>query len=367
MIYPKGISGGGDVFINGNTVYHSANINTQVYDWNTYTPAPFKSAEATVANAPTTGEYYYGTSLRFHRSSDTYFADIVSGLYSDRLFYRRHDDTGYKNWLEIYHTGNLAPVTLNTEQYITANKTFVGGINGFVKQASKANPTEQPVFINGTGGATLGESAAIGFHNPGRNYSSIVYHDGLFKFMNSVMGGYDGIIASTANFTNLTTSYLPKHSASGLANSIIFDNGTNVGIGTTDPTTTLDVAGTGRFTGTVTAPTFIGSLSGTATNASALNSKSSTYYTDYDERTLGNSVNFNNITYDFQNRPFIVSPVYPQNYTGQTNTPFIDYGQMITFGGLGAVFPFQLAVSDAGKMAFRCKYRPTNNTVIDSS
>ena len=243
MIYPKGISGGGDVFINGNTVYHSANINTQVYDWNTYTPAPFKSAEATVANAPTTGEYYYGTSLRFHRSSDTYFADIVSGLYSDRLFYRRHDDTGYKNWLEIYHTGNLAPVTLNTEQYITANKTFVGGINGFVKQASKANPTEQPVFINGTGGATLGESAAIGFHNPGRNYSSIVYHDGLFKFMNSVMGGYNGIIASTGNFTNLTANYIPKHSASGLTNSLIYDNGTNVSIGEQNSGVLFNVVG----------------------------------------------------------------------------------------------------------------------------
>ena len=112
----------------------------------------------------------------------------------------------------VYHTGNLAPVTLNTEQYITANKTFTGGINGFVKQASKTNPIEQPVFINGTGGATLGESAAIGFHNPGRNYSSIVYHDGLFKFMNSVMGGYNGIIASTGNFTDLTANYIPKHS-----------------------------------------------------------------------------------------------------------------------------------------------------------
>ena len=151
------------------------------------------------------------------------------------------------------------------------------------------------------------------------------------------------------NFTNLSANYLPKQSSNGLVNSIIYDNGTNVGIGTTSPgakldvdgvlrssatypqmilqttddtkygelafrnttgntrgyvnynfsaddmkfrtagtekmritssgnvgigTTSpaykLDVAGTGRFTGNVTAPTFSGSLSGNASSATKL-------------------------------------------------------------------------------------------------
>jgi hypothetical protein len=47
-----------------------------------------------------------------------------------------------------------------------------------------------------------------------------------------------------------TTNYVPKFSSSNvLANSLIFDNGTNVGIGTPSPGYKLDVSGTARFTG----------------------------------------------------------------------------------------------------------------------
>ena len=47
-----------------------------------------------------------------------------------------------------------------------------------------------------------------------------------------------------------TTNYVSKFTASGvLGNSLIFDNGTNVGIGNTNTSYTLDVSGTGRFTG----------------------------------------------------------------------------------------------------------------------
>ena len=41
----------------------------------------------------------------------------------------------------------------------------------------------------------------------------------------------------------LTTNYLPKWNGSGFGNSSIFDNGTNIGIGTTNPTANLTVKG----------------------------------------------------------------------------------------------------------------------------
>jgi Chaperone of endosialidase len=55
-----------------------------------------------------------------------------------------------------------------------------------------------------------------------------------------------------------TTNYVPKFtSASVVGNSLIYDNGTNVGIGTTTPAYKLDVNGTGYFSGSVTATNFI--------------------------------------------------------------------------------------------------------------
>ena len=50
-----------------------------------------------------------------------------------------------------------------------------------------------------------------------------------------------------------TTNYVPKFtSGSAIGNSLIFDDGTNVGIGTASPTFKLDVSGTGRFSDVLT-------------------------------------------------------------------------------------------------------------------
>jgi hypothetical protein len=63
-----------------------------------------------------------------------------------------------------------------------------------------------------------------------------------------------------------TTNYHAKFTgASTLGNSLIWDNGTNVGIGNTNTSYTLDVSGTGRFTGALsgTSATFSADLSAT--------------------------------------------------------------------------------------------------------
>jgi len=59
-----------------------------------------------------------------------------------------------------------------------------------------------------------------------------------------------GVLTSSLVSGSGTTSYVPKFTgASTIGNSLIWDNGTNVGIGNTNTSYTLDVTGTGRFSG----------------------------------------------------------------------------------------------------------------------
>ena len=62
-----------------------------------------------------------------------------------------------------------------------------------------------------------------------------------------------GTLALTSNITSAisgTTNYHAKFTGTNtIGNSLIWDNGTNVGIGNTNTSYTLDVSGTGRFTG----------------------------------------------------------------------------------------------------------------------
>ena len=51
------------------------------------------------------------------------------------------------------------------------------------------------------------------------------------------------------------------------AGRLVFTNAGNLGIGTINPTSKLSVVGDGNFTGVVTATTFVGALTGTATTA----------------------------------------------------------------------------------------------------
>lgn len=117
--------------------------------------------------------------------------------------------------------------------------------------------TTYPLIINGYGG-----NVGIGVTNPSQtlHVSGNVRVTGAYYDSNNSAGTSGQILASTGTGTDWVTlseitgvdgsgtlNYLSKWTPDGntIGNSQIFDNGTNIGIGTTSPTYKLDVTGTG--------------------------------------------------------------------------------------------------------------------------
>jgi hypothetical protein len=75
------------------------------------------------------------------------------------------------------------------------------------------------------------------------NLTELSYVKGVTSALQTQLNAKQATLTNPVTGTG-TTSYLPKFSAtSTLANSLIYDNGTNIGIGTTSPSTKLHVNG----------------------------------------------------------------------------------------------------------------------------
>lgn len=76
----------------------------------------------------------------------------------------------------------------------------------------------------------------VGFHGIGIRSGNVYF---VPKTGNNIR------LANYSLFTGLTSNYLPKWNGSKLANSLIYDNGTNVGIGTSSLSRKFEIAGAG--------------------------------------------------------------------------------------------------------------------------
>lgn len=168
-------------------------------------------------------------------------------------------------------------VLTTTNQNIGGYKTFTEG--AIILNNASNNLIDFQISGESVGNISLGSSytqftskASNGylFKNSVSNNSLAISDSGNGTFLGSITatsiiksGGTssqflkaDGSVDSSVYHTgSLATNYLPKATGSTtLGNSLIYDNGTNVGIGTTtDAGFRLDVNGTGRFGGSLTA------------------------------------------------------------------------------------------------------------------
>ncbi|NPA34037.1 MAG: hypothetical protein GXO48_03795 [Chlorobi bacterium] len=130
--------------------------------------------------------------------------------------------------------------TGNNSDYLRGDGTW-GAISGGDNWGSQVAITSAPIIGDGTSAnpITLQSGTSAG--------DILVWNGSQWQIQQpSTSSGITPICNSP------TSNFLQKWTGVDLCNSIIYDNGTNVGIGTTSPAFKLDVQGTGRFTNTLT-------------------------------------------------------------------------------------------------------------------
>lgn len=154
-------------------------------------------------------------------------ADIKDQLIKDSYNYVLQSDisTGI-----VYRIGGNVPVNPIFSSGLTINDSFV-----------YSNGTEQngyALLTDGTGYAYWGPISGV---SPSSGVTSITVGNGLSA--NSSTGAVTIVFTgSTGLDGGGTTNYLPKWTGStGLGDSVIYDDGTNIGIGTTSPVAKLDI------------------------------------------------------------------------------------------------------------------------------
>jgi len=156
--------------------------------------------------------------------------------------------------------------TLGLTQSFTGTVTFSGALSvtsanithsGTTQNFTATSYTTGTVSIGGasqTGGITLGQATVSQILNLATGASGV----GTTKTINFGTGGLSG------SFTQINIG-----PTAGVG-TVLVNTGTRLGIGSAVPRAALDVVGDGRVSGVVTATTFVGALTGTASSATQL-------------------------------------------------------------------------------------------------
>ena len=197
-------------------------------------------------------------------TSPAYKFDLISNTggisfrtYTSTTNYSEHTyskDVGF--FIDSYQSVGGAPYTKTTDLIANADAGADSQLRLFTTTTG-GNPTER-MRITSSGNVGIGTTSpsekldvngnvkATGFKTPSGTSSQYLMADGSVSTLTNPITG-----TGTAN-------YLPKFTSSGtIGNSLIYDNGTNVGIGTTSPSQKLSVDGNITLHGSQSTPQYI--------------------------------------------------------------------------------------------------------------
>jgi len=182
----------------------------------------------TIAKALATGDSTSAQTFGFVQTDITNMNNgyvIVAGKLTDL------DTSAYSGGTQLYLSPTTAGTYTSTKQYAPNHLVYVGIV-------VRAHPTQGSIEVKIQNGYELDELHDVIAQTPSNN-DGIFYNSTSTKWENKS-------VATALGYTPLsgtgTTNYVPKFSGStALGNSQIFDNATNVGIGTTSPSAILDI------------------------------------------------------------------------------------------------------------------------------
>ena len=146
--------------------------------------------------------------------------------------------------VRVYVTHSGRTIKMHTQnghlsEVITTFSTGLTALNGLTEQVQ--------YFSTGTAGTDFNIASAVNTHTFNLPTASATNRGAL--------SSADWITFNSKANASGTTNYVSKFTgATTLGNSLLFDNGTNVGIGTTTPSAKLDVSGSAYIAGAITLP-----------------------------------------------------------------------------------------------------------------
>ena len=222
----------------GATLFLNANGSVQIGQSSATSWALFSASGHTIYN--TTNTYFFSTgNIGINQSSDAgYKLDVNgTGRFSSNFYVSGGTNTNVGNGIHAYYESNYAQVQLNGATGSLIDFSTSG--TDYLARILYTNSTNLLEFKNnvGTTNFSLANSGTATFANLGGSGTRMVVADAT------------GILSTQAVPTGTitgsgTTNYIPKFTGStAIGNSNIYDNGGNIGIGTTGATYRLEVNG----------------------------------------------------------------------------------------------------------------------------